>query len=374
MFVVACVTTAMIAILSALNGIETLVSDLFSTFDSEISISPAKGKVFEASDSLMIIITSVEGIGVISSVLEDDVIVRFDGQPSVATIKGVDTLFQEVTNVRDVMRAGTFELYRSDIPCAIPGYGIQSELGIPYHPEDYPIITLSAPIRGKKLARYKDKALNTLPILVSGVFSVNAEMDVKYILTPLDYARELLSYDNEVSQLDISLASGEDADDMKALLREKLGSDFVVETRYDKNEIIHKTNRSEKWATFLILTFILLIAGFNIIASLTMLIIEKKKDIFILKSVGLTPQAIRQIFSYQGVLINIVGAAIGTIIGLSVCLLQQKFGFIKLEGSIVPSYPIEVRLLDIVAILTTVLTIGVLFSTSMVRYLIKRFA
>jgi ABC-type lipoprotein release transport system permease subunit len=363
----------MIAILSALNGIETLVSELFSTFDAEVTVIPARGKVFEVDEKLLNAIHSVEDVNLISGVLEEDVIVRFDGQPSVASIKGVDTLFRAVTDVDQVMRSGEFILERDGLPCAIVGYGIQSELAIPYHPEDFSIITLSAPIRGKKLARYKDKALNTLPILVSGVFSVNAEMDVKYVIVPLDYARELLSYDKEVSHLDVSLRDGSDPEEVKEILLGVLGPEYDVETRYDKNEIIHKTNRSEKWATFLILTFILLIAGFNIIASLTMLIIEKRKDIFILRSFGLTKASIRKIFSYQGVLINVVGAAIGSIFGLGLCIAQQQLGLIKLEGSIVPYYPVEIRFFDVAAILLTVLTIGVLFSTTMVRYLIRRF-
>lgn len=374
MFVVACVTAAMITILSAFNGIESLVSDLFSTFDAEITIVPSTGKVFEATDSLTAVITNFPEVKAIASTLEDDVILRFDGQPTVATLKGVDSSFHKVTDIEMGLRYGDYQLYRGEIPCAITGLGIQSELGIPYHPEDFAMITISAPIRGKKLSRYKEKALNTLPILVSGVFSINAEMDVKYILAPLDYARELFNYENEVSELSLCLIPETDAEELKERLQTTLGDAYSVQTRYDKNALVHQTNQAEKWATFLILAFIMVIAAFNIMASLTMLIIEKRKDIFILQSMGLSAVAIRKIFSNQGILINVIGAGAGLFAGLLLCILQQQVGLIRLEGSIVPYYPVEIRFLDVVGVMVTVLVIGGLFSTLMVRYLIRRFA
>lgn len=374
MFVVASVTAAMITILSAFNGIEALVSDLFSTFDAEVTIAPATGKVFPVTDSLLVEITSFPEIETVAQTLEDDVIIRYDGQPSVATLKGVDTLYAAVTDIQEVMRYGDFKLEREGFPCAITGLGIQSELGIPFHPEDYSLLSVSAPIRGKKLSRYKEKALNTLPILISGVFSVNAEMDVKYILAPLDFARDLFNYEQEVSRLAIGLAEGSKPDRVKEQLQEKLGDDYLVQTRYDKNALVHKTNRSEKWATFLILSFIMLIAAFNIMASLTMLIIEKRKDIFILQSMGFSAQDVRKTFSNQGVLINLIGAGLGLVIGLGLCILQQEVGLLRLEGSIVPYYPIQIRFLDVLGVMATVLVIGTFFSTLMVRYLIKRFA
>ncbi|MCH2198494.1 MAG: hypothetical protein MK081_06905 [Flavobacteriales bacterium] len=374
MLVVAAVTTAMITILSAFNGIESLVADLFTSFDAEITVTPAEGKVFAASDSLINYLQVLPEIDYISRTLEDDVIIRYDGQPSVATLLGVDTVFKEVTDIEEVLAYGDYNLDRDGLPCAITGYGIQSELGIPFHPEDYSMITLSAPIRGKKLSRYKEKALNTMPILISAVFSVNAELDVKYIIAPLDYAKELFDYDTEVSQLSIAIAEGIHPEDAKEVVMNALGEGYLVQTRYDKNALVHQTNRSEKWATFLILAFIMIIAAFNIMASLTMLIIEKRKDIFILQSFGLTATDIRRIFSNQGILINVIGAGIGLFLGLSLCLLQQYVGILRLQGSIVEFYPVEIRFLDVIGVMATVLIIGSVFSSFMVRYLIKRFA
>jgi lipoprotein-releasing system permease protein len=373
MFVVACVTAAMICILSAFNGIESLVSELFTTFDAEISISPAQGKTFEVSDSLLAEIQNTPGIKAVAQVVEADVIIRFDGQPTVATIKGVDTTFASITNLPKMMRAGEFQLYRNTQACAIPGLGIQSELGIPYKPNEFALITISAPIRGKKLSKYKEKALNTEPILVSGVFSVNAELDVKYVVTPLDFARKLLGYEKEVSFIDCGVEEGADVEDLQETLQKKLGNSLEVKTRYQKNAVIHQTNRTEKWATFLILFFILVIAAFNVMASLTMLIMEKRKDIFLLKSMGLINLDIRRIFSYQGMLINGIGALIGLAAGLALCIIQQKVGIIPLQGSIVEYYPMKVEFPDVLKVIISVATIGTLFSVVMVRYLIKRF-
>lgn len=374
MFVVACVTAAMITVLSAFNGIESLVSQLFSSFDAEVSIVPARGKTIDNPDSLLQELKTIDFIRASSLSLEDDVIIRFDGQPSVATLRGVDSLFAEVTDIHQVIRNGEYQLERSGMPCAVIGYGIQSELGIPFHPTDYPVVTVSAPVRGKKLSRYKERALNTLPILMSSVFSVNAEMDVKYLIVPLSFARELLEYEKEASQIQLALVSGYRPDAAKKHLEEVLGPDYKIETRLDRNALVHQTNRSEKWATFLILSFIMVIAGFNIMASLTMLIIEKRKDIFILQSMGLTPADVRRVFSFQGLLINLIGALSGMAVGLLLCWLQAQFGLIKLYGSIVPHYPIEVRWTDVAGVLFTVLLIGSLFSILMVRYLVKRFA
>ena len=364
----------MICILSAFNGIESLVGTLFTTFDAEISISPERGKVFEVDEAILASIAAIPEAEKQSLILEDDVIVRYGGQPSVATIMGVDSNFKSITSVASMMRAGEYLLERNDMACAIPGLGIQSELGIPYDISEFPVMSVSAPIRGKKLSKYKEKALNTKPILVSGVFSVNAELDVKYLLTPLYFAQDLLGYnENTVSRIDVGLAPKSDTEDIKEGLQVLLGDYLKVETRYDKNSFIHQTNQTEKWATFVILTFILVIAAFNVMASLTMLIIEKKKDIFILKSIGMTDASIFSIFTWQGILINAVGALIGLVLGLLLCFLQIQFGLIELQGSIVDHYPMEVRLLDLLQIMGTVLGIGTVFSAVMVKYLVKRF-
>jgi len=376
MFVVAAVTAAMICIMSAFNGIEELVGNLFTTFDSELSITPAEGKVLEANDVFFENITKEEDIDQYSLVIEDDVILRHHGQPTVASVLGVDSMFSSITKIKEMMNSGKYLLEDENNAYAIPGFGVKTELGISDgYQDEYQLISISAPIRGKKLSRFKEKALNTKLIPVSGVFSVNAELDVKYVMTPLWFAQDLLGYEpNQISRLDLSIAEDADAEDVKESLQTALGEAYIVKTRYEKNLFIHQTNKTEKWATFMILTFILVIAAFNVMASLTMLIIEKKNDIFILKSMGMTFADIRNIFTFQGISINAIGAIIGVVFGLLLCYIQINFGIVELQNSVVPHYPMAVHLSDLIWVMSTVLIVGTLFSSTMVRYLIKRFA
>ena len=376
MFVVAAVTAAMICIMSAFNGIEELVGNLFTTFDSELSITPAEGKVLEANDVFFENITKEEDIDQYSLVIEDDVILRHHGQPTVASVLGVDSMFSSITKIKEMMNSGKYLLEDENNAYAIPGFGVKTELGISDgYQDEYQLISISAPIRGKKLSRFKEKALNTKLIPVSGVFSVNAELDVKYVMTPLWFAQDLLGYEpNQISRLDLSIAEDADAEDVKESLQTALGEAYIVKTRYEKNLFIHQTNKTEKWATFMILTFILVIAAFNVMASLTMLIIEKKNDIFILKSMGMTFADIRNIFTFQGISINAIGAIIGVVFGLLLCYIQINLGIVELQNSVVPHYPMAVHLSDLIWVMSTVLIVGTLFSSTMVRYLIKRFA
>lgn len=376
MFVVAAVTAAMICIMSAFNGIEELVGNLFTTFDSELSITPAEGKILEANDVFFENIAKGEGIDQYSLVIEDDVILRHQGQPTVASVLGVDSMFSNITKIKEMMNSGKYLLEDENNAYAIPGFGVKTELGISDgYQDEYQLISISAPIRGKKLSRFKEKALNTKLIPVSGIFSVNAELDVKYVMTPLWFAQDLLGYEsNQISRLDLSIGPDANAEDVKESLQTALGEDYIVKTRYEKNLFIHQTNKTEKWATFMILTFILVIAAFNVMASLTMLIIEKKNDIFILKSMGMTFADIRNIFTFQGISINAIGAIIGVVFGLLLCYIQINFGIIELQNSVVPHYPMAVQLSDLIWVMSTVLIVGTLFSSTMVRYLIKRFA
>jgi lipoprotein-releasing system permease protein len=210
--------------------------------------------------------------------------------------------------------------------------------------------------------------------MVSGAFSVNAELDVKYLFVPLHFARELFAMDDRITSVELSLADGANEEDVKKQLESFLPKELKVETRYDRNALVYKTNASEKWFTFLILLFILGIACFNIIASLTMLIIEKKKDIRLLESLGATRPMIDRIFIYEGIFINTLGALIGAGVGLGLCYAQQTFGLVTMQGAMVEYYPVLVKPLDVVGIIITVLLLGSTFSLALVGRLMKRFA
>lgn len=374
MTVVAFVTAAMICVMSAFSGIEMLVQQLFSNFDAPLTIVPVEGKSF--ADSLIVDskFKEIAGIASYSRIIEEDAWLQYSDYNSVATIKGVPLNYGEHSTIDSMMYFGNFMLQKDSFNYAVLGLGVYSELRLPRPENDPPILLINAPIRGKKLSRYKENAFNRANIMVSGAFSVNAELDVKYLFVPLNFARELFGMDDRITSVELSLAEGANENEVKKQLESFLPKELKVETRYDRNALVYKTNASEKWFTFLILLFILGIACFNIIASLTMLIIEKKKDIRLLESLGATRPMIDRIFIYEGIFINTLGALIGAAVGLGLCYAQQTFGLVTMQGAMVEYYPVLVKPLDVVGIIITVLLLGSVFSLALVGRLMKRFA
>ncbi|MFT5184008.1 MAG: lipoprotein-releasing system permease protein [Flavobacteriales bacterium] len=373
MVVVAGVTAAMIIILSAFNGIEDLVSGLFSSFDADITISATEGKTIKIDALDYLSIAKTEGVEMMSEVIEEDVWINYGEQNTVATIKGVSPSYGEMSTLDTMMYLGEFVLKQNNLNYSIIGRGIRGELGIRFREGESPIINIHAPKRGKKIRSSKQGAFNTLPIMVGGVYSVNAELDVKYVIAPVAYCKELFGYDDEISALEVDVSKEADVEEVSKSLQILLGDQFLIRTRYQKNLLIYQTNASEKWATFLILLFILIIAAFNIVASLTMLIIEKKKDIFILQSMGVTRPTINSIFILESIFIYFIGAMIGIILGVGLCFLQQSFGLIRLEGAMIPYYPVSVEWNDVFQVILSVMAVGFAFSLILVRYLIKRY-
>jgi lipoprotein-releasing system permease protein len=374
MLVVAFITAAMICVMSAFNGIDDLVKSLFANFDTPLTIMPAEGKVFADSLVTDASLTEISGIKAFSRIIEEDGWLSYSDQNAVATIKGVEPSYLDHSPIDSMIYEGRFMLEDDSFFYAVVGLGVRGELGMPYFDHQPPVMGINAPIRGKKLSRYKENAFNREAVNVSGVFSVNAELDSRYVLVPLKFARSLFGMTEEISAIEIFLYNDADAETVKTALEKGLDPSLRIQTRYDKNALIYKTNAAEKWATFLILLFILLIACFNIIASLTMLIIEKKKDIFTLSSMGVTTAGIERIFIYEGVLINLIGAMIGAGLGLLLCVLQEKFGLIAMEGAMVSAYPVSIKWLDVAGILLSVMLVGSLFSATLVRLLVRRFA
>lgn len=374
MLVVAFITAAMITVMSAFNGIDDLVKQLFANFDAPLTVVPVEGKYFADSlvtDKAVLEITGVKGL---SRYIEEDAWLNYLDHNAVATIKGVDHSFTTLSPIHTMIYDGEFLLEDDVYSYAVVGLGVRSELYMPLYDYAPTVMHINAPIRGKKLSKHKENAFKRQSINVSGVFSVNAELDTKYALVPLKFAKELFGMQDDISGIEVFIDNDKDLFRIQKELQQRIPESLEIETRYDKNAIIYKTNASEKWATFLILLFILFIACFNIIASLTMLIIEKKKDIFTLSSMGFTARSIESIFVFEGILINFIGAVIGTSIGLLLCFGQQKYGFISMQGAMVEAYPISVKWLDIIGIFTTVITVGSLFSFALVRQLVRRFA
>lgn len=380
--VVAFITAAMICVLSIFNGIENLVQELFANFDAQLTVVPREGKMF--SDTLLTDseISAIDGVAHFSRVIEEDawlnhVVSDSKGADSerntVATIKGIDTTYTNYSAIASMIYDGRFVLEEDSFFYAVPGLAVAGELGLSYASGETPILNINAPIRGRKLSRYKEAAFNHESIMVSGMFSVNAELDSKYVFVPLKFAREVFGMDSLITSIEIILRDEGDEKEVIAQLQKILPPQLELQTRFDKNALVYQTNQSEKWATFLILLFILLIACFNISASLTMLIIEKKNDIGTLTGMGAGENAIRKIFVLEGVMINFMGAIAGTLLGLLLCLAQQHLGLIRMEGAMVEFYPVLIRWVDVLGILATVILVGSLFSVTLVRSLMKRF-
>ena len=372
MFVIASVTMAMIAILSAFNGIEDLVQDLFGTLDADLAAVPILGEVLP--NELGEKIGNHPGVANYSAVIESEAVIRGGGKTHICSVLGVDSNYGEVTRINGAVVEGVWGKSFANEACICLGYGIRSEMGIRSDSIEPPLMSLGAPIRGKKLRRHKERDFRTIPALACGTFSINADLDTRYVLAPLELTRELFDRNLEVSRFEIRFAEGWSAealaDDDEFL--NILGDNVFLRTRADKHRFITQTNRTEKWATFVILSFILIVAAFNILASLTMLLIDKKQDLEVFKALGMKSRDLERTFSIQGLVINILGGVLGTVIGIVLVLGQDQFGWLTLEGSVVPYYPVRLSAMDIFGTLAVVVGIGGLGSAVMVRFLIRR--
>ena len=377
--VIASVAAAMVCILSAFNGIEDLVKDLFGTLDADLAVVPASGAVVpEAWGEFL---NDVPGVAAWAPVLEDEVVVRADEAVRVATVLGVQDRYRTVSNIDRAIVEGPYAVGDTGaaFPCACLGLGVRSELSLRSDVLDPPLFSVSAPIRGRKLARHRERAFRTLGMHACGTFSINADLDTRYLLLPLQEAQTLLDRNGEVSRFEIQAALGWSQDDVAAAVmeawQEALGreaSQATTLTRDEKHKFITQTNRAEKWATFAILSFVLIVAAFNIMASLTMLLIDKKRDLDVLHAMGMPVQMMEQAFSLQGLTINVVGGVVGIALGSLLVMGQATYGWLQLQGSVVPAYPVRLDLLDVAGTLAVVVVIGGLGSSAMVRHLIRR--
>ena len=375
--VIAAVATAMVCILSAFNGIEDLVKDLFGTLDADLAVMPQSGAVIPQTwgDHL----ADIPGVATWAPVLEDEVVVRADEAARVATVLGVDARYRVVSQIDRAIIEGAYAVEDSSKTCGCLGLGIRSELALKSDRLDPPLFSVSAPIRGRKLSRHRERAFRTEAVHACGTFSINADLDTRYLLLPLSDAQNLLDREGHVSRIEIKALPGwtqtEVAEEVERALTERLGEEapgMTTLTRDDKHKFITQTNRAEKWATFAILSFILIVAAFNIMASLTMLLLDKKKDLEALDALGMPVHMMEQAFGLQGLTINVIGGLVGVGLGSLLVMGQAAFGWLQLQGSVVPAYPVRLDALDVLGTLAVVVFVGGLGSSAMVRHLIRR--
>ena len=363
-------TTALIVVLSVFNGIDTLLTEATDTFTPDLTISPAKGKFIETDSSLLEKLAKIPGIASYDPVVEENSLVKFKDKLVPVVVKGVDSTYADHVNIRQSVISGIYTLEEEGKPTVVMGYGIAAALKIR--------MGLSSPVTfyypDRKASSASSSALNNLQIYPLGIFSAQQDIDGKYVITGIETARELFGVPGQISKIEIKLQNPDQAISLKEELSPQLKPIYKVEDKYDLNRSFYAMMKSEKLAVFLILLFILLIASFNIIGSVSMLIIDKKEDIGIYRALGMPKEKIISIFKLEGNLITGFGALIGLILGTLLCLLQEYYGFITLgNGSyIVSAYPVKVITSDVLIIMITVISIGYIASYFPVKYLVNK--
>jgi ABC-type lipoprotein release transport system permease subunit len=308
-----------------------------------------------------------------SRVIEENVLLRSGDQQAVATMKGVEPQYLAMSSMKDHMLYGKPSLEGKQGPLALLGIGLKMDLNVPLDDGVFQPLEISAPVRGRKLSKYKEGAFENEAVAVAGAFTMNLEFDSKYVVVPLELADSLLHYRGAMNAIELQGKPGTKAEALAAEVSSLIGKSFEVKTRAQKNALLYSTNQSEKWFTFAVLGFIGLIGAFNIIASLTMMMIEKRPDMGTLASMGATPSFVRAVFFRLGLLINATGVGIGLLLGLLLCWMQQRFGLITLENSVVNAYPVKVMTGDLLLIVIVVMAIGLLASWIPLRALSKRY-
>lgn len=374
---VALATLALVCTLSVFNGFQDLVSTFFTAFDPQLKIVPASGKVFDGKDKRIQLLKNIPEVALMCESVEDNALVQYQGKQAMAVVKGMEDNFDELTPI-DTILFGRGELLLHDevVDYAIPGVQLLASLGTGVRFLDP--LEIYAPKRGAKVNMANPAAsFNSGNLFSSGlVFAVNQEKyDGSYIITSLQFARELFQYTDEVSAVNLKLVAGADVDAVKRKIENVLGNDFRVLDRYEQQADTFRIMEIEKLISYLFLTFILMIACFNVIGSLSMLIIDKRDDAATLRNLGADERQILRIFLFEGRMITFIGAVSGIVLGVLLCWLQQRFGLISLGSSgsfIVDAYPVSVHWEDIVLIFVTVVAVGFLSVWYPVRYLFKK--
>lgn len=364
-------SAALIIILSVFNGFEKVILSLYSNFTPEIKIETRRGKTFDPNIPYFNALHRDARIISYTQVLEEKVLVRYGDKPFLGTIKGVSDDFLKNKQLDSTVSNGSFTLKTNKQMFAVVGSTIQGNLGINVHDNLTPL-QIYSPRRGiissaNPLDEFVVRSIN-----VSGVFAIQQEFD-DILVTPIEFARDLLDQPKEVSSIELTYKRGTNLTSVQNDIEQAVGSKFTVKNRKEQNTELYKTLNYERWSIFMILTFVLIIAIFNIIGSLTMLVIDKRQDIAILSSLGANKQTIQGIFFFEGMMISLIGCVAGVLLGLIFCLLQQHYGWIKMgaQMSVIDAYPIDLDIANFVLVFLTVGAISVVASGISARLSIK---
>lgn len=375
---VAVASMALVVTLSVFNGFHDMVASFFTQLDPQLKITPATGKTAASNDSTLMRIRQLDEVAVATDVLEDQALAVYGDRQQMVTIKGVDDNYDKLTHIRQILEGdGDYALHAADMNYGILGLGVAYQLGIGYTYREP--LKIYAPRREGQInmANLQDGFVEDELYSPGVLFSIKqGKYDKRYIITAIQFTRHLFDRDGELTSLELRLKPGSNFERMKAQIQEMAGTRFVVRDRYEQQEDTFRIMKVEKLMAYIFLTFILVIACFNIIGSLSMLMIDKRNDVVTLRNLGASDRQIIRIFLFEGRMISAIGAVIGIAIGLLLCLLQQQFGLIGLgstEGSfVVDAYPVSVHPWDIVIVFFTVLAVGFLSVWYPVHYFAKR--
>ena len=372
---VALATLAMVCTLSVFNGFHEMVEGLFTAFDAPLKITASQGKVFSKEDGRIQQIISMPEVETAMPTIEENALVQYKDKQLMVTIKGVDDTFTQITDIDSILYGRQqFLLHEEGVDYGILGMGVASSLGTGLQFVD-PLLVI-APKQHVRVNIANPGAAFARGYLHSpgSLFLVNQEKyDTQYILTSMDFARQLFGYRDEVSAMELKLKQGTNERRVQAKMREVLGKDFQIQNRFEQQADVFRIMEIEKFISYLFLTFILIIATFNVIGSLSMLIVDKREDAETLRNLGASNQLIERIFMFEGWLIAAYGAIAGIVVGVILCLIQHYFGIISLGNNfIVEAYPVSVHLTDVLLIFITVLAVGALSVIFPVKYMSKK--
>lgn len=350
-------TSALIVILSTMNGFESLIFSMYNKFNPEIKISVNEGKVFEQEKTIQKL-KSIKGIKNIMAIMEDNAAIRNGDYQTVCTVKGVDSNYFIYNGLNSMVVEGEGIVKQNGFNFMVLGSGIDQKIncniGGPFS-----LVSLITPRRGDFNVNDID-AIKTMEIEPAGVLTLDETISNRYVFVPIDFAQELFERENQISSLEILLQKNANTELVLNEVKQILGNSFKVQDRLQQQASLYKMFKSEKWASYAILTFILLIAAFNALGSLTMLVIEKKEDIRTLMGMGARPSLIRNVFVSNGFLISAIGTFFGLVLGIGLVMVQERYGLVKMQGAIVENYPVKLLLNDVFLVLGTALGLGVL--------------
>ncbi len=362
--VIAFATCCQLLVLSVFNGFEGLVKSLYSSFYSDLKVVPASGKTFTLTAAQINSINKLPYNAGMSLIAEEKALLQNGESQTVVSLKGVDDNYKNISGVIAKISNGNFDIGNIDTPKIVVGYGIQNAASINLS-EAFPTSVVTLILPKKSSTADAADAMSEGNARAAGVFAIQQEIDNQYAITNINFVKQQMGFGlDEYSAAEIKLKDKVDIEDAKTTLQNILGKDFKVQTRFEQNANLYNTMRLEKWAIYAVLTLILIIAAFNMVSALTMLVLEKQKDISILRSMGTTKAGIRKIFLAEGLLLGVIGTASGIVLALLICILQIKFHIIKISGGsfLIDYFPVKLIGTDFLMVATTAASIAFLAS------------